>query len=95
MTRLEALIARREELALRSAAQRERLTRDWKAVEDRLWPVAAGYAFARWLRSAPVAVGLGVAVLAVAGPRRTVRWLSAGLTALSFARRISALLRGH
>lgn len=72
----QALVQRREALIARSAALRERMTRDAAPVAASLERVDHLLDALRWLREHPFVPAVGAAVVALRRPRKAWRWAS-------------------
>lgn len=89
--RFNQLMARHSNLRLRSAVQRRQLGETMNEIEHHLSGVDRGIAVARrWVKNPAVLVG-GVALVAMVGPRRLMRWASRGILVYSTAKRFIRL----
>ena len=90
--RAQTLAHRRESLRLRAAAQRAELTYDVGTIEQRLSRIDNTLNSVRRVAAKPLMVGIGVAVLALVGPRRLLRWgTRSALAATTVSRLVKAL----
>jgi hypothetical protein len=81
MSRLDALHRRRAQLVLRTAAQRDAVTRDFVVLEGPFALADRGVAAVRYLRAHPLFVLAGVALVVALRPRRALVWAGRGLAA--------------
>ena len=91
--RFNQLAAKHSNLRLRSAVQRRELGATMNAIEHQLGGLDRGLGAAqRWIKNPAVIIG-GVALVALVGPKRLVRWASRGALIYSTARRFIRLRR--
>ena len=91
--RFNQLSAKHSNLRLRSAVQRRQLGSTMNEIEGHLSGLDRGLGAAqRLLRNPAVMVG-GVAVVALIGPKRLMRWVSRGALVYTTARRFMRLRR--
>jgi len=91
--RFNQLAAKHANLRLRSAVQRRQLGETMYEIEHQLSGLDRGIAKAtRVIRNPAVIVG-GVALVALIGPKRLMRWLTRGALAYSTAKRFIRLRR--
>jgi YqjK-like protein len=91
--RFNQLAAKHNNLRLRMAVQRRELGATMHDIEHQLGGVDRGIArVSRVLRNPAVIVG-GVAIVAMVGPKRLVRWLTKGAMLYSTAKRLIRLRR--
>lgn len=88
-TRIKDLAARREALVARAAAQRALAADATAGIRRGLVSVERGLGIVRYLARKPLAIGLGLAAIAllIAKPRQTATWLGYALTAYTMFRR--------
>lgn len=91
--RFNQLSAKHSNLRLRAAVQRRELGSTMHEIEHQLSGLDRGIGAAqRWIKNPAVIVG-GVALVALVGPRRLVRWVSRGALIYSTAKRFIRLRR--
>lgn len=91
--RFNQLAAKHANLRLRSAAQRRQLGATMNEIERHLSGLDRGIAaVSRLLKNPAVLVG-GVAIVALLGPRRLMRWATRGALVYSTAKRFMRLRR--
>lgn len=89
--RFNQLTAKHSNLRLRSAVQRRELGATMNEIEHHLSGLDRGIGAAqRWIRNPAVIVG-GVALVALVGPKRLMRWATRGALIYSTARRFIRL----
>lgn len=81
MSRLDDLHRRRDRLVLKSAAQRDTVTRHVRALERPLALVDRGLTALQYLRAHPAYLVVGIAVVVALRPRRALVWAGRGLAA--------------
>ncbi len=87
--RSEELAGKRRGLQQRCATQRRELGRSALELQERLATVDRGISVVRRLVSSPIIIVAAVALVAVAGPARLLRWTSQALLLRSVVRRVS------
>lgn len=91
--RFNQLAAKHSQLRLRSAVQRRELGATMSQIEHQLGGVDRGLGAAqRWVKNPAVIVG-GVALVALVGPKRLMRWATRGALIYSTAKRFIRLRR--
>ncbi|HEY0939217.1 MAG TPA: YqjK family protein [Steroidobacter sp.] len=91
--RFNQLAAKHSQLRLRAAMQRRELGATMSQIEHHLSSVDRGIdAAQRWIKNPVVIVG-GVALVALVGPKRLMRWASRGALFYSTAKRFIRLRR--
>ena len=91
--RFNQLAAKHSNLRLRAAVQRRELGATMNEIEHQLSGIDRGLGRAtRILRNPAVIVG-GVAIVAMVGPKRLVRWITKGAVLYSTAKRFIRLRR--
>jgi hypothetical protein len=89
--RFNQLAAKHSNLRLRAAVQRRELGTTMNEIEHQLSGVDRGIArVSRVLRNPAVIVG-GVALVAMVGPKRLMRWITKGAVLYSTAKRVIRL----
>jgi len=78
--RIAEIVSRREALILRAAAQRAQIAAAASRLGPSLWFANLAVHVYRLVKSRPVWAALALGVLAVAGPRRALRWGYRGVT---------------
>ena len=91
--RFDQLNAHHSNLLARIAVQRRQLADITEEIEHELGRVDRGLAVIRRVLSSPVLIGGAIAIVALAGPRRLVRWSTKGLMLYSTARQLLKLRR--
>lgn len=91
--RFNQLVARHSNLRLRAAVQRRELGATMSEIERHLSGLDRGIGAAQRLIKNPVVIAGGVALVALVGPKRLVRWASRGALIYSTARRFIRLRR--
>ena len=91
--RFNQLAARHASLRLRSAVQRRELGATMSEIEHQLGGVDRGIATATRVLKNPMVIVGGVAIFAMIGPKRLMRWLTKGALAYSTAKRFVRLRR--
>ena len=79
-SRIAEIVSRREALSERAAAQRARFSAAASTLRPSLWFANLAVRAYRLVKSRPLLAALVLGVLAVAGPRRALRWGYRGLT---------------
>jgi hypothetical protein len=91
--RFDQLHAHHSNLLARIAVQRRELAETAEEIQHELGRVDRGVAAIRRVLSSPVLIGGAIAVVALVGPRRLLRWSSKGLMLYSTARQLLRLGR--
>lgn len=91
--RFNQLAAKHANLRLRAAVQRRELGATVGDIEHQLSGVDRGIGAATRLIKNPAVIVGGVAVVAMIGPKRLMRWLTKGALAYSTAKRFMRLRR--
>ena len=91
--RFDQLNAHHSNLLARIAVQRRQLGESTEEIEHELGRVDRGLATIRRVLSSPALIGGAVAVVALIGPRRLMRWSTKGLMFYSTARQLLRLRR--
>jgi hypothetical protein len=91
--RFDQLSAHHSNLLARCAVQRRQLGESAEEIEHELGRVDRGLAAVRRVLRHPVMIGGAVAVVALVGPRRLLRWATSGLMWYSTARSLIRLRR--
>ena len=91
--RFDQLHAHHSNLLARIAVQRQQLGETAEEIEHELGRVDRGLAVVRRVLSSPVLIGGAIAVVALVGPRRLIRWGTRGLMLYSSARQLLRLRR--
>ena len=91
--RFDQLSAHHSSLLARIAVQRRQLGQTAEEIELELGRVDRGLAAVRRVLSSPVLIGGAIAVVALVGPRRLIRWGTRGLMLYSSARQLLRLRR--
>jgi hypothetical protein len=91
--RFDQLSAHHSNLLARIAVQRQELAETAEEIEHELGRLDRGVAAIRRVLSNPVLIGGAIAVVALIGPRRLLRWSSKGLMLYSTARQLLKLRR--
>lgn len=89
--RFNQLAARHSNLRLRAAVQRRQLGSSMDEIEHHLSGLDRGLGSAQRLLKNPAVLIGGVAVVALIGPKRLMRWVSRGALIYSTARRFIRL----
>ncbi|MGH8176001.1 MAG: YqjK family protein [Steroidobacter sp.] len=84
--RFDQLQARHNELTLRAALERRQLAGTAAEIKQRLGAVDQAVNIMRGLARNPIVIAGGVAVLAMIGPRRLLRWASHSALLVTTAR---------
>ena len=92
-TRAQQLAYRRVRLRAQCAMERRQLGGDARAIETELHGVDRTIQLMRSIASKPVLITGAIAVLALIGPKRVLRWISQGALYYSTAKRIAGLFR--
>lgn len=79
-SRIAEIVRRREALVVRAAGQRNQIADAASQLRPSLWLASLAVRAYRLVNSRPVWVALALGVLAVAGPRRALRWSYRGVT---------------
>jgi hypothetical protein len=91
--RFDQLSAHHSNLLARCAVQRRQLGESAEEIEHELGRVDRGLAAVRRVLRHPAMIGGAVAVVALVGPRRLLRWATRGLMWYSTARSLIRLRR--
>ena len=91
--RFDQLNAHHSNLLARIAVQRRQLAETSEEIEHDLGRVDRGLAVIRGVLRSPAFIGGAIAVVALIGPRRLLRWSTKGLMLYSTARQILRLRR--
>jgi hypothetical protein len=91
--RFDQLSAHHSNLLARCAVQRRQLGESAEEIEHELGRVDRGLAAVRRVLRHPAMIGGAVAVVALVGPRRLLRWATSGLMWYSTARSLIRLRR--
>ncbi|HKS55222.1 MAG TPA: YqjK-like family protein [Steroidobacteraceae bacterium] len=91
--RFDQLSAHHSNLLARCAVQRRQLGESAEEIEHELGRVDRGVAAVRRVLRHPAMIGGAVAVVALVGPRRLLRWATSGLMWYSTARSLIRLRR--
>ena len=91
--RFDQLSAHHSNLLARCAVQRRQLGESAEEIEHELGRVDRGVAVVRRVLRHPAMIGGAVAVVALVGPRRLLRWATSGLMWYSTARSLIRLRR--
>lgn len=91
--RFDQLITQHSNLRLRSAVQRRQLGETMHEIEHHLSGLDRGITAARRLVHSPAVIAGGVAIFALLGPRRLMRWATRGVLVYSTAKRFMRLRR--
>jgi hypothetical protein len=89
--RFDQLSARHSNLLARVAVQRRQLGETAQEIEHELGRVDRGVAAIRRVLASPALIGGAIAVVALVGPRRLLRWSTKGLMMYSTARQLLRL----
>ena len=92
--RFDQLTAHHSNLRVRCALQRQHLANVGKEIEQQLSGVDRGVKLVRNVVRSPALVMGGVAVIALLGPKRLLRWASRGALFYTTARRLLRLRSG-
>jgi hypothetical protein len=79
-SRIGKIVSRREALIVRAAAQRTQIAAAASRLRASLWFANLAMRAYRLVKSQPLWAALALGVLAVAGPRRALRWGYRGVT---------------
>jgi hypothetical protein len=91
--RFDQLNAHHSHLLARVAVQRRQLGESAEEIEHELGRVDRGVAVVRRVLRHPAMIGGAIAVVALVGPRRLLRWATNGLMLYSSARHLLRLRR--
>ena len=91
--RFDQLNAHHSNLLARIAVQRRKLGDTAEEIEHELGRVDRGIAAVRRVLRSPALIGGAIAVVALVGPRRLLRWSTRGLMMYSTARQLLRLRR--
>lgn len=91
--RFDQLNAHHSHLLARCAVQRRQLADSAAEIEHELGRVDRGLAVIRGVLRNPALIGGAIAIVALIGPRRLLRWSTKGLMLYSTARQILRLRR--
>ena len=89
--RFDQLSAHHSNLLARCAVQRRQLAESAEEIEHELGRVDRGLAAIRRVLRSPALIGGAIAVVALVGPRRLLRWSTRGLMLYSTARQVLKL----
>lgn len=89
--RFEQLSAHHSNLLARCAVQRRQLGESAEEIEHELGRVDRGLAMVRGVLRSPAMIGGAVAVVALVGPKRLLRWSTRALMFYSTARQLLRL----
>ncbi|HEY4367979.1 MAG TPA: YqjK family protein [Steroidobacteraceae bacterium] len=87
------LAIRREALQARCAVQRIHLRDETRQLEAKLAGVDRAIDVVRRIAKQPLLIAAGVALLAIVGPRRIVRWAGRGAIFVTTGKRVLRLMR--
>jgi hypothetical protein len=91
--RFTQLTAHHSNLRLRSAVQRRQLGQTMNEIEQQLSGLDRGIEVTRKLIKSPAVIVGGVAIFALVGPRRLMRWATRGALVYSTVKKIARLRR--
>lgn len=91
--RFDQLISHHSNLRARCAVQRRQLGESAAEIEHELGRLDRGVAIVRRVLRSPALIGGAIAVVALVGPRRLLRWGTNGLMLYSTARQLLRLRR--
>ena len=91
--RFDQLSAHHSNLLARCAVQRQQLAVSAEEIEHELGRLDRGVAVARRVLRHPAMIGGAIAVVALVGPKRLLRWATNGLMLYSTARNLLRLRR--
>jgi hypothetical protein len=91
--RFDQLHAHHSNLLARCAVQRRQLAESAEEIEHELGRLDRGLAAVRRVLRSPALIGGAIAVVALVGPRRLLRWGTNGLMLYSSARQLLKLRR--
>jgi hypothetical protein len=91
--RFDQLSSHHSNLLARIAVQRSKLGENAQEIEQELGRLDRGIAVVRRVLRSPALVGGAIAVVALIGPGRLLRWCTHGLTLYSTARHLLRLRR--
>lgn len=91
--RFDQLSAHHSNLLARCAVQRRQLGESAEEIEHELGRLDRGVAVVRRVLRSPAMIGGAIAVVALVGPRRMLRWATSGLMWYSTARSLLRLRR--
>jgi hypothetical protein len=91
--RFNQLVAKHGNLRQRSALQRRQLGATMQQIEHQLSGLDRGIGAAQRLIKNPAVIVGGVALVALVGPKRLMRWVSRGALIYSTAKRFARLRR--
>jgi hypothetical protein len=89
--RFNQLVSQHSNLRLRAAVQRRQLGETMNEIEHHLSGVDRGISVAHRLVKSPAVIVGGVAIFALLGPRRLMRWATRGALVYSTAKRLMRL----
>lgn len=92
--RFNQLVAKHSNLRLRSAMQRRELGATMHDIEHHLSGLDRGIGAAQRLIKNPAVIIGGVALVALIGPKRLMRWATRGALVYSTARRLIRMRQG-
>jgi YqjK-like protein len=91
--RFDQLSAHHSNLLARCAVQRQQLGESAEEIEHELGRLDRGVAVVRRVLRHPAMIGGAIAVVALVGPKRLLRWATSGLMLYSTARNLLRLRR--
>ena len=91
--RFDQLHSHHSNLLARIAVQRRHLGESAEEIEHELGRLDRGVAIVRRVLGSPATIGAAIAVVALVGPRRLLRWGTNGLMLYSTARQLLRLRR--
>jgi hypothetical protein len=91
--RFDQLVAHHSNLRARCAVQRQHLGETADQIEGQLSRVDRGISIARSIVRRPVMIVAGVALIALLGPKRLLRWAGRGAILYSTTRRLLRVVR--
>jgi YqjK-like protein len=91
--RFDQLSAHHSNLLARCAVQRRQLGESGEEIEHELGKLDRGVAVVRSVLRHPAMIGGAIAVVALVGPKRLLRWATSGLMLYSTARNLLRLRR--
>lgn len=90
--RFDQLTVQQSNLLTRCAAQRQQLAETAEEIEHELGRLDRGIEVVRRVLRSPAMIGGAIAVVALIGPRRLLRWGTRGLMFYATARRLTGTL---
>lgn len=91
-SRIAQIVSRREALVVRAAAQRARIAAAASGLRPSLWFANQALRAHQLVKSRPLLVALALGTLALAGPRRALRWGYRGVTLFTLFAPIAKVL---